>query len=53
MTDEQQRVIDEMRKEGYAITVFTPEEISDAESSNLEDIMVERGWNYINNMNNS
>lgn len=36
--------IDAMRSEGFAVVVFTPEELGDAvDASNLENILVERG----------
>lgn len=47
MTSEQQKVIDELRAEGYAIAIFYPDEIKGASSSGLEDIMIERGTCYI------
>ena len=47
MKNEWQQTIREMRLEGYAVVVFTPEEIGDASASFAEDIMIERGWQYI------
>ena len=37
----------ELRNRGYGVVVFTPNEVGDADSSHLEDLMVERGWDYI------
>lgn len=45
MTDEQKAVIEELRSEGYAIAIITPEEVCDADPENIEDIMRERGLN--------
>ncbi|WP_289101014.1 hypothetical protein [uncultured Marinobacter sp.] len=47
MTDEQYQVIQSLRDEGYAVTVFTPEELANTDSGECEDLMVERGWDYI------
>jgi hypothetical protein len=48
VTPEQTKTVNELRSEGYAIAAFTPDEIGKADTGTLEDIMVERGWNYIN-----
>ena len=47
MTKEQLQVIDQLRAEGYAITVWTPEEMKGADPDGLEDVMIERGSHYI------
>ena len=43
MTPEQKAAIEQLRSEGYAVVIFTPDEIKDANASHLEDILVERG----------
>jgi hypothetical protein len=48
VTPEQTKTVNELRSEGYVIAAFTPDEIGKADTSTLEDIMVERGWDYIN-----
>jgi len=48
LTPEQTKTVNELRSEGYAIAAFTPDEIGKADTGTLEDIMVERGWDYIN-----
>ena len=47
MTDEQQDVINQLRDEGYCVVIWTPEELGDADANNLEDIVTERGNNYL------
>lgn len=43
MTPEQKAAVEQLRSEGYAVVIFTPDEIKDADASHLEDILVERG----------
>lgn len=48
MTPEQQKVIDELRKAGYAVSIFTPEEVENLFRTDLiEDAMVAAGWEAI------
>ena len=47
MTDEQQGVINQLRDEGYCVVIWTPEELGDADAGNLEDIVTERGNEYL------
>lgn len=47
MTEEQIKVIGELRDSGYAVVIFTPDELGDADPENLEDILVERGWAFL------
>lgn len=47
MTTEQRQVIETLRDEGYAVTIFTPEELKGAKASKVEDWMVEQGWEII------
>lgn len=47
MTDEQQKVILELRDEGYAIAIFTPEELQGADIDSVEDGMIAVGWEVI------
>lgn len=44
---EEARVIRNLRQRGFAVAVFTPEELSDADPTLVEDLMVERGWAVI------
>ena len=43
MTEDQWHVIRELRHEGYAVCIFTPEELGNADSSRVEDAMCEKG----------
>ena len=38
---------DRARMAGYAVVVFTPEELGDTPSDRVEDMMIEYGWNAI------
>ena len=50
MNAEQQKIIDELREQGYAVTIFTPEELGDVSADSVEDDMVSSGWNTINEL---
>ena len=39
-----------LREAGYAVTVFSPEELAGVDPSAVEDMMVERGWLTIENL---
>jgi len=47
MTPEEQAVIDGLKARGFAVIVWTPEEIGPADAGHLEEVSVERGWNFI------
>lgn len=50
MTHQQLEVLRALRKESYAVVVFTPEELEGVSASNIrlvEDRMIERGWDAI------
>lgn len=47
MTPEQILTLRALRQSGYAVVVFTPEEVGVADASALEDIMVEGGNNFL------
>jgi hypothetical protein len=34
----------ELREEGYAVIIWTPEELGDCPTDVMEDISIERGW---------
>lgn len=50
MTDEQQKVISDLRHEGYAVIVWYPEELGDANPSRVEDRSIELGWQVIEDL---
>ena len=37
----------ELRDEGYAVIIWTPEELGDCSPDVLEDLSIERGWEVI------
>ena len=47
MTTEQQRAIDDLRDAGYAVIVWTPEELGSAAPHRVEDRSIELGWDII------
>ena len=47
MTEQELEVIRKLRSEGYAIVIFTPEELEGADKGAVEDRMIESGWHAI------
>lgn len=47
MTEEQIKVLHELRGEGYAICVFAPQEMPKSHARRVEDAMCEGGWRQI------
>lgn len=47
MTEEEQAAVDQLRRKGYCVVIWTPEELGDADADNLEDIVTERGNDYL------
>lgn len=50
MTPEQQKAIDTLREEGYLVILWTPEELGDIDESHIEDALIERGNEMIENL---
>ncbi len=48
MTENQRNVLRELRNEGYAVCVFTPEEMPNSNPEDVESTMCEGGWRQIN-----
>ena len=48
MTDEQLKVLKELHSQGYAVCVFTPEELDGVPQVEVEDSIIESGWDCIN-----
>lgn len=48
VTDEELAAIESLRSRGFAVTVFAPSEIGNANPKAVENSMVERGWQTIN-----
>ena len=44
MTQSQTQALRELRHEGYAVCVFSPEELEGANPKYVEDLMCEHGW---------
>lgn len=47
MTTDQQNVIHAMRDEGYLVILWTPAELGDIDVSHIEDMLIERGNDMI------
>ena len=47
MTKEQIEVINQLRHEGYAIIIWTPEECKEANPRKVEDESISYGWEII------
>ena len=50
MTEEHMEVIRELRDLGYAICIFTPEELRGAKPHKVEDELVSAGWDIIDSL---
>jgi len=50
MTKEEQAVIAELRSRGFAVIVWTPEELAGASRKHVEDRSVELGWQVIEDL---
>lgn len=44
LNKEQKRVLKELHALGYAICIFTPEELGEASPEDVEDLMCQHGW---------
>lgn len=47
MYDNERETINALRERGFAVTIFTPEELRGADPGNVEADMVARGWDSI------
>jgi hypothetical protein len=50
MTKDQEKAIEALRDEGYAIIVWTPEELNGVSSVRVEDRSTELGWEIIDDL---
>jgi hypothetical protein len=48
MTNEQQNVIRELTHQGYAVIIWTPEELGNASVKDIQDLSIELGHDIIN-----
>jgi hypothetical protein len=53
MTEEETKVLAGLRNKGYAVVVFTEEELGGASSSHVEDRLIEIGWGVIESLQDS
>jgi hypothetical protein len=47
VTNEELKVVESLRMRGYAITIFSPEELGEACPGKIEDRMCETAWEII------
>jgi hypothetical protein len=50
MTPEQQKTINAMRDEGYLVIIWTPEELDGIDHGHIEDMLIERGNDMIDQL---
>ena len=50
MTKEDWEVIRKFREAGYALTIFSPEELRGASTRDFENRMVELGWEVVDSL---
>jgi hypothetical protein len=50
MTPEERAVIESLRSQGFAVIVWTPEELAGASRKHVEDRSVELGWQVIDDL---
>lgn len=53
MKDVAEMTVRELWDSGYAVALFTPEELSGADPDQVAEIMIERGWNAIDTLGDS
>ena len=51
MTPEQQKTVDDLRDAGYCIIIWTPEEVGEANTGHLGDIVISRGNDFLESYN--
>ncbi|RLA51618.1 MAG: hypothetical protein DRR42_09880 [Gammaproteobacteria bacterium] len=50
MTEEQMRIVRQLRNEGYAVIIWAPEELSGVPLNHVEARSVELGWEIIKDL---
>jgi hypothetical protein len=50
LTQAERNAIDKIRDKGFAVAMFTPEELGETDPGRVEDMMVERGWSAIEDL---
>jgi len=51
MDNNDNKTMRELRDEGYAIILWTPEELGNCPTDEIEDLSIERGWSVIEHWN--
>jgi hypothetical protein len=49
MTLEQSRAVRDLREAGFAVCIFTPDELGETPADTVEETMCMRGWDTIQN----
>lgn len=52
-TAEEQKVLNALRDRGFVVVIWTPTEVGDADGDTLEEIVIERGNNFLESVNGS
>lgn len=47
MNEAQRQAVNTLRDEGYLVIIWTPEELGDIDASHMEDMLIERGNDMI------
>ena len=50
LTDNELNVISGLRDRGFTVTIFSPDELGNANTDKVEDRLVELGWDIINDL---
>lgn len=50
MTEQELNMLRQLRNKGYAVAVWTPEELRGVDPSDVEDVMIERAADFIDVM---
>ena len=50
MNEEQRRIVEQLRSNGFAVIVWTPDELKNASPTRVEDRSIEIGWGIIEDL---
>jgi len=50
MTEEQKAVLNALRQAGFAVVVFNPDELRDADPDSVSDRLIQVGWDVIDGL---
>ena len=51
LTLEELIAIRDLKRKGWCVVLFTPTELNDTDPNNMEEVLIERGWNFIGEAN--